>query len=104
MLHVLNMDLADLQGEAAPVSLGGSGGGEPPSTLAIHGQQACAVTGGWRWALLTWAVAHTVFAVIPKHEALVLLIQDHCLAIKEKAPPAKSAGLHEFLRDVVKKT
>ena len=97
MLHVLSMGFADLPGEAAPVSLGG---GETPSALAIHGQVVCAVTGGWRWALLTWAVAHTVFAVVPKHEALVLLIQDSCLSIKEKTLPEKPAGLLEFLRDV----
>ena len=42
MLHVLSMGFADLQGEAALVSLGG---GETPSALAIHGQLACAVTG-----------------------------------------------------------
>ena len=103
MLHVLSMGFADLQGEAALVSLGG---GETPSALAVHGQLACAMTGwvggggGGCWALLTWAVAHKVFAVVPKHEALVLLIQDSCLSIKEKPLPEKPAGLLEFLRDV----
>ena len=38
--------------------------------------------------------------VVPKHEALVLLIQDSCLSIKEKTLPVKPAGLLEFLRDV----
>ena len=41
-----------------------------------------------------------MFAVVPKQEALVLLIQDSSLSIKEKTLPEKPEGLLEFLRDV----
>ena len=71
-----------------------------PADISVVNKEVCKFDGaGWAWALLTWAMAHTVFAIKPKprHQALLLLVQDLCLKIKERPLPERAAKVVAFL-------
>ena len=103
LTHVLSIDVSEIVGEAAtaPVVIGGGDVDKEPVDISVLGKRVCLLDGApWGWALLTWAMVHTVFAVVPKprHQPLLFLVQDRCLSVKERPLPERAAKVMAFLQ------